>query len=98
MTKRKRPTYSAQFRAEAVKLVVDQQISIGDASQDLGISNSCLRKWVKQARIDGGQGPANALTTDEVNELRRLRKEVKTLRMEREILKKATAFFAKESR
>ena len=56
-----------------------------------------MRNWVKQAEVDAGRGPANAMTTEEIEELRRLRREVKTLRMEREILKKAAAYFAKES-
>ncbi len=71
-------------------------LSPSRAAKDLGIYETSLRRWLKQYEIDQGQGPAGALTTAEKGELRRLRREVRTLRMEREVLKKATAFFAKE--
>jgi transposase len=62
------------------------------------LPETAVRRWVKQAKIDLGEGPSGALTTAEREELSDLRKRVKTLEMEREILKKATAFFAKESK
>ena len=95
--KKKRRKFSPEFKAEAVKLVQDSGKSIGEVARDLDLTESSLRNWVKQAEIDGGRGPADALTSEEKEELRRLRRENKTLKMERDILKKATAFFAKES-
>lgn len=71
--------------------------SIGQVAKDLDLTESALRNWVKQAEIDEGQGPEDALTTEEKEELRKLRREVRTLRMERDFLKKAAAFFAKDS-
>ena len=67
-------------------------------ARELDLSETAVRRWVAQAEVDSGRGPAGALTTAEREELARLRRQVKTLEMEREILKKATAFFAKESK
>lgn len=97
MQKRTRRNFTAEFKAESVKLVIEQDMAVGIAAADLGLSESCLRKWVKQARADAGKGASGVLTSDERGELGRLRRENKTLRMEREILKKATAFFAREN-
>ena len=72
--------------------------SIGAVASELDLSETAVRRWVSQAEIDSGGGPSGALTTAEREELAGLRKRVKTLEMEREILKKATAFFAKESK
>jgi len=69
---------------------------IPTVARDLDLTENSLRRWVKQADIDNGKGPAGALTTEELEELRRLRKEVRTLKMERDFLKKAAAYFAKE--
>jgi transposase len=69
----------------------------GQVARDLGLTDTSVRAWVHQAEIDDGKGPAGALTTSEREELAALKREVKTLRLERDILKKATAFFAKES-
>jgi transposase len=93
---KKRRSFSRDFKFEAVKLVKEGGLSPGRAAKDLGICETSLRLWIKQYEADHGQGPAGALTTAEKEELRRLRREVRTLRMEREVLKKATAFFAKE--
>jgi transposase len=60
-------------------------------------TETCVREWLRQAEVDAGRGPSGALTTAEREELARLRRDVRTLRMERDILRKATAFFAKES-
>jgi transposase-like protein len=90
------PKETAEFRAEAVRLVEEGGQSLRQVARDLGLSAESLHRWVKQAKTDAGEGPAGALTTDERAELRRLRQEVKTLQLEREILKKAAAFFAKE--
>ena len=67
-------------------------------AKDLDLTETALRDWVRRAEIDAGQGPPEALTSAEREELVRLRRENKRLEMEREILKKAAAFFAKESR
>jgi transposase-like protein len=91
------PPYPEAFRADAVALVKRTGKRIAEVAADLGVSGESLRKWVQQARIDAGEGPPGALTTDEREELRQLRRQVKTLEMEREILRKAAAFFAKET-
>ena len=95
MTKKRE--FTREFRAEAVRLVLEQKQPVTNAARDLGVSISALSKWVRQAKVEAGRGPAGALTTEERTELAQLRREVRTLRMEREILKKATAFFAKEN-
>jgi transposase-like protein len=97
MVKRKRRQFTKEFKAEAVRLVLEQKQPVAQAARDLGIWESCLTRWVNQARVDRGAGPPGALTTEERTELTQLRREVRTLRMEREILKNATAFFAKEN-
>ena len=87
--------YSDSFKAEAVKLVRDQGRSISQTAEELGISESGLRRWVDADAVDHGQQPG--LSTAEKAEIRELKREVHVLRMEREILKKAAAFFAKEN-
>jgi len=93
---RARRKFTDEFRSRAVDLVLKQGLSVAQTARDLGINESNLSNWVKQARVDQGKGPAGALTSEELAELRQLRKEVKVLREERDILKKAAAFFAKE--
>lgn len=88
------PRYTPEFKAEAVRLVRSADKPASQIARELGVSDNALRSWVKQAQID--QGEREGLTTEEREELRRLRKEVKVLRQEREILKKATVFFARE--
>ena len=92
---RGRPPYPAEFRAEAVRLARQPGHSMREVARDLGIANESLRRWVIQADIDAGT--AEGLTSDERAELTRLRRENRTLRTEREILKKAAAFFARET-
>ncbi len=94
---RKRRAFSPEYKAEVVKLVQDAGGSIRQVSRDLGLSESAVRNWVRRSEIDAGNGPEGALTSAEREELSVLRCENRQLRMEREILKKATAFFAKES-
>jgi|SRR5579859_648836 len=94
---RKRRSFSAEFKAEAVRLCKVGDRSIQQVSKDLDLTETALREWVKRADVDAGEGPPGALTTAEREELTRLRKQVKRLEVEREILKKAAAFFAKES-
>src|SRR5438876_11300850 len=86
--------YPSGFRREAVALYRRSDRSLREIAGDLGVSSGSLRLWVKQAAIDAGEQPGP--TTEEREELRRLRREVRVLREEREILKKAAAFFAKE--
>ena len=93
---KKRRSFSREFKLEAVKLVKEGGVKVARAARDLGICETSLRRWITQFEIDHGEGPAGAMTSREKEELRRLRRENRQLRMEREILKKATAFFAKE--
>jgi transposase len=98
MGKRKRRSFSKEYKAEVVEFIRKSGKSIGAVARELDLAETAVRRWVSQAEIDSGRGPAGALTTSEREELGQLRKRVKTLEMEREILKKATAFFAKESK
>ena len=89
--------HSPEFKADAVRLVREGGRKVAELARDLGLADSVVRTWVRQAEVDAGRGPAGALTTAEKEELSHLRREVKVLRMEREILKRAATFFAKES-
>jgi transposase-like protein len=95
--RRKRRSFTDEFKADAVKLVTAGGRTVGQVAKDLDLTETALRAWVRQAEVDAGQGPSDALTTEERSELSRLRREVKQLRVEREILKAAATFFAKES-
>lgn len=94
---RKRRSFTDEYKAEVVNLITEQGRPVGQVCQELGLTESSVRRWVQVAEIDAGRGPEGALTTAEREELRRLRRELKEVRMERDLLKKATAFFAKES-
>jgi transposase len=98
MAKKTRRSFTKEYKAEVVGLIRHSGKTVGAVCRDLGLTETAVRRWVQQAEIDSGRGPAGALTTEERAELAALRKRVKTLEMEREILKKATAFFAKESK
>ena len=95
--KRMRRSFTPEFKAEAVKVVRQSEKSVAMVARELDLTETALRSWVRQAEIDAGPGTAGALTTTEREELGYLRRENRTLRMERDILKKATAFFAKEN-
>jgi transposase len=90
---RRLPRYTPEFKAEAVRMVRTSPDAIPKIARDLGISAASLRLWVQAAQPVGSP----PLTDDERSELHRLRRENRTLRMERDILKKATAFFASHS-
>ena len=91
--KRTYKQYSKEFKEEAVALVTEQGYSVPEAAKSLGIATNMLYKWKEKIEaLREGQ----TLEEDEREELKRLRREVKELRMEKEILKKASAFFAKE--
>ena len=92
-----RPRYPASFRVEAIELARTSGKSMGVLARELGLAEQTLRNWVHQAAVDGGHGRPGELTTAERAELAQLRREVKVLQQEREILKKAAAFFAKET-
>jgi transposase len=95
--KRQRRSFTPAYKAEVVALVRKGGKTAGQVARDLELTETSVRAWVRQAEIDAGKGPAGALTTAEREELAALKREVKTLRLEREILKKAAAFFAKET-
>ncbi len=90
------PPYSDEFKREAVKLLRTGDRTVPVLAKELGVSEGSLRSWSAQLDVDEGKKPG--LNTDEREELKRLRREVKVLAEEREILKKAAAFFAAESK
>lgn len=97
MSRRKRRKFTPEFRAEVVALCRAGDRSITQVAKDLDLTETAVREWVKRAEVDAGRGAPGELTTAEREELAKLRRENKQLRMEREILKQAATFFAKES-
>jgi transposase len=93
---RQRRAFAAEYKAEVVALCRSGGKSIGAIARDLGISETVVRRWVGQAEVDSGQ--REGLTTGERAELAQLRREIRILREERDILKRATVFFAREIR
>jgi transposase len=93
--RRPRRRFDDEFKAQAVRLVLDEGQTVGAAARDLDLTETALREWVKRARADRTKG-RTGLTSAEREELVQLRKENRQLRLEREILKNAAAFFAKE--
>jgi len=95
--RRARRQFTDEFKASAVRLVLDEGKTVSAAARDLDLTETALREWVKRARADRTHG-RTGLTTAEREELVRLRKALRIAEEERDILKKATAFFAKQSR
>ena len=93
--RRERRSFTDEFKAGAVRLVLEEGKTIPQVARDLDLTESALRTWVEYARADRSNGKTG-LTTEEREELRRLRKELRVVKMERDILGKAVAFFAKE--
>ncbi|MDP8922803.1 MAG: transposase [Chloroflexota bacterium] len=93
---RSHPPYPAEFRAEAVRLVRSGERTAEQLARDLGCSAQAIRNWVRQTDLDAGRRH-DGLTTAEREELARLRRQNRVLREEREILRKAATFFAKEA-
>jgi transposase len=96
MTKRKRHNYTKEFKEEAVKLVTDRGYSIAEAARNLGVNANFLGRWKKESEQTENESISPGSLVAMQAELKRLKKENKQLKMEREILKKAAAFFAKE--
>lgn len=94
--KRRRRQFTDEYKAEVVRLCEQPGRTAFAVARELGLTPSAVIKWVRQAKVDAGGGGAGSLTSTERDELAALRREVRTLRQERDILKKATAFFAKE--
>jgi transposase len=97
MSKRKK--YTKEFKLDAISLVRDQNLNIAEASRNLGVSPQMLGRWIKEDENEDGQAfRGNGKLTPDQEEIRKLKAQVKRLEMEREILKKATVFFAKETK
>ena len=92
---RRRRSFSPEYKRDAAAMVIDQGLSIAEAARRLDVGESNLGNWVRQERVDRGE--RDGVTIDERTELAALRREVATLRMERELLKRATAVWVKES-
>ena len=93
-----RRQFSREFKFEAVRLVKDRGVTVAHAARDLDVHENVLRKWIREAMADPQEAfPGKGVMKPEEAEIERLRKEVAKLKMERDILKKAAAYFAKDS-
>ena len=93
-----RRQFGREFKIEAVKLVTERGVAVAQAARDLDVAESVLRRWMRELAQDSREAfPGNGVMKPEQAEIERLRKEVAKLKMERDILKKAAAYFAKES-
>ena len=98
MKKKQRAKYTEEFKQEAINLVLKKGYKITEASRNIDVSAQNLGRWIKEHEVNGDQAfPGNGKLSEENERIRGLEAEVKKLKMEREILKKATAFFVKES-
>ena len=97
MSKEKRRNHSKEFKEEAVKLITEQGYRISEAARNLGVNPNLLGRWKREFEVAEGNDSSPGGMVSMQSELKRLRKENKRLKMEREILKKAAAFFARES-
>ncbi len=96
MGRRKRRLFTAEQKAEAVRMAHESGLSIAQVAKNLDVTENSLRRWIKQAKIDANPSPEGPLTSEQLAELRRLRRENRQLKQERDFLKKAAAFFARE--
>ena len=98
MERRKRRTFTREYKAEVVRLVRTSGKSIGRLAKELDLGETAIREWVKRAEIDEKRDPHGPLTTEERAENVRLRRELRTVTMERDFLRKAAAFFARSGK
>ena len=98
MGRRKRRQFTKEYKAKVVELVRTSGKSPGQVARELDLTETAVRAWVRQATIDEKRDPDGPLTSEERGELTRLRRELKTVSMERDFLKKAAAFFARSGR
>jgi transposase-like protein len=95
--RRKRRNFTAEYKAQIVRVVRESGRPLAEIAREHDLIENSVRNWVQRAKTDEGKGPPGAITTSEREELQQLRRDNKRLQMERDILKKATAFFAKET-
>ena len=98
MGRRKRRKFTPEYKAQVVKLVRTSGKSIGQVSSELELTETAVRQWVKRADIDEKKDPNGPLTSEERAEVVRLRRELRTMTMERDFLRKAAAFFARSGK
>jgi len=97
MAGKKRRIFSKQFKDDAVRMAKESGLPIAEVARNVGIGEQSLRNWVRQAEVDAGRGPAGAFSTSERAEIRELRRKLQQTERERDFLKKAAAFFARET-
>jgi transposase len=98
MERRQRRKFTSEYKAEVVRLVRTSGKSIGQLAKELELTETAVRAWVQRADIDEKKDPNGPLTSDERAEVTRLRRELRTVTMERDFLRKAAAFFARSGK
>jgi len=98
MGRRKRRKFTSEYKAEVVKLIRTSGKPVGQVARELDLTETAVRAWVERAEIDEKRDPGGPLTTEERAEVVRLRRELRTVTMERDFLKKAAAFFARSGK